>query len=519
METICKLLPQPINLGCDALRLLNGAKVAKLLNEGGTPDTVCNTLKACKRTTATCRLFPKPKHTRTEEEYDNYIARLNREHQFDAPIPIGSLKAPIGNSTFCKYFKVICDIINEVKGHKPAIDVDLDFFSTEPTLRGSDWRGKDCDDLNKDVYPGRLAKDGDPVVDSNCNGIFGYDLLKVKTYEDMWCKGTQQFGTMVAGDSVGAHFHIPPDWLNCSAIGKDTYTHLLSRVENELDWPMLSTTTGHFNTTRYEPDEHGPMDSLYRRLFNINRCNHRDYQNLAVNGARAESVYKDVLPALMRNVKSDQPVIFNLEVVGNDVCDHQHSISHMTTPAEYAKWMTMNFQFLDSKLPMGSHVISIGLVDGRVLYDNMHGRIHPIGWVNKDVNYTALYDYLNCLDVSPCWGWMNSNETVRNLTYKRAMELNVALAGAIKKVQPTLKNIKIHYLGDVLYNALQAWKAKGRAQWELIEPVDGFHPNQLGNWWFTQYIWPLLEKIPGLLPPVNPHNEDIIKKFGNQGGY
>jgi len=40
----------------------------------------------------------------------------------------------------------------------------------------------------------------------------------------------------------------------------------------------------------------------------------------------------------------------------------------------------------------------------------MHARIHPIGSTRNDVTYKALYDYLNCLSISPCRGWMNSNE-------------------------------------------------------------------------------------------------------------
>lgn len=35
-------------------------------------------------------------------------------------------------------------------------DYDKDSFSAfEATFRGYNWRGKDCDDNNDDVYPGR----------------------------------------------------------------------------------------------------------------------------------------------------------------------------------------------------------------------------------------------------------------------------------------------------------------------------------------------------------------------------
>ena len=41
----------------------------------------------------------------------------------------------------------------------------------------------------------------------------------------------------------------------------------------------------------------------------------------------------------------------------------------------------------------------------------MHNRTHPLG-----ITYEAMYDYLNCLGISPCAGWMNSNATIRNNT-------------------------------------------------------------------------------------------------------
>jgi len=55
----------------------------------------------------------------------------------------------------------------------------------------------------------------------------------------------------------------------------------------------------------------------------------------------------------------------------------------------------------------------------------MHDRIHPIGAYRGDVTYAQFYDFFNCLEVSPCFGWMNSNATWRNLTSERAFELNV----------------------------------------------------------------------------------------------
>ena len=35
--------------------------------------------------------------------------------------------------------------------------------------------------------------------------------------------------------------------------------------------------------------------------------------------------------------------------------------------------------FLNSTLPRGSHLVVIGMPDGRFLWNNVHRRIHPLG--------------------------------------------------------------------------------------------------------------------------------------------
>jgi len=52
-----------------------------------------------------------------------------------------------------------------------------------------------------------------------------------------------------------------------------------------------------------------------------------------------------------------------------------------------------------------------GLAQGIDLYKFLHDRLHPLG-----VKYSAIYDYLNCIDTTPCRGWMNTNETIRLAT-------------------------------------------------------------------------------------------------------
>ena len=54
--------------------------------------------------------------------------------------------------------------------------------------------------------------------------------------------------------------------------------------------------------------------------------------------------------------------------------------------------------------------------------------------------------------------------------------------------------------------------------WELIEPVDGFHPNQQANALVAEAIYTFLD-TQGMLPAINPSNDVIRTTFGDQGGY
>ncbi len=43
--------------------------------------------------------------------------------------------------------------------------------------------------------------------------------------------------------------------------------------------------------------------------------------------------------------------------------------------------------------------MTTGLADGRILYEALANRTHPIGMLRNDVNYSDVYTYLNCLGV------------------------------------------------------------------------------------------------------------------------
>ena len=162
----------------------------------------------------------------------------------------------------------------------PGVDLDGDGHSTYPGLRGTSWKGKDCNDFNKNVRPGAIPTGGDRLEDVNCNGIFGLmPNSSTQSYEDYFCKGSGQMGVAVLGDSISAHFHIPEQWLDATQISAAAFEHLLFILENELDWPELSASTGYMNSTWVVTS--GPTRSTYLNMLNRNRCNHRDYQNVA----------------------------------------------------------------------------------------------------------------------------------------------------------------------------------------------------------------------------------------------
>ena len=93
------------------------------------------------------------------------------------------------------------------------------------------------------MHPGAVPIDGDRVVDSNCNGIHGVNPASGIPYEQELCAGTGVAGVAVLGDSASAHFHVPPAFLNATAIDNHTYANIVSIAENEFDWPMLSAMT------------------------------------------------------------------------------------------------------------------------------------------------------------------------------------------------------------------------------------------------------------------------------------
>ncbi len=228
-----------------------------------TPDDICHSIKICTDDAGQpkCRLFP------SKTSSSNSIAERGANLRLRHPSILS-----LSQSKACEIpgIKEICKLLEHVfNNHIPLVDLDGDHFGTESALRGSSWRGKDCDDFSKKVRPGARSVNGDAVLDENCNGIFGLDSTTGRAWEEEFCNDTQRLGIAVLGDSISAHFHIPEQWLDARQLSVATFEHLLLIIDNELDWPQLSAITGHVNVSW--PNVEGKCNfSLYHFLLIFN---------------------------------------------------------------------------------------------------------------------------------------------------------------------------------------------------------------------------------------------------------
>lgn len=201
---------------------------------------ICHALKICSDQSGQpkCRIYP------SKNGFEERVRTLRRRH------PYVEDKLPGIKVCDIPGIKEICKIIDNVFNNEfPLVDFDHDHFGIETTFRGSSWRGKDCNNEAAHIHPGALSVDGDGTVDHNCNGILGMDSATGRPYEQEFCDDSKRLGIAVLGDSISAHFHIPEEWLDASMFSVAAFEHLAFILENELDWPQLSGTTGHLNVS------------------------------------------------------------------------------------------------------------------------------------------------------------------------------------------------------------------------------------------------------------------------------
>ncbi|KAF6085349.1 acyloxyacyl hydrolase [Phyllostomus discolor] len=510
MERLCSYLPEKMFLKatCYVVVSMFGPDIIKLLDADMNADVVCHALKFCHQEPGQdlCHLYPLP------QEPWKFTLEKARQMVRESP----TLKHPRSSSDICSlpFLAKICqEIKSSIENSVPFKDADADKHSPFPTLRGYHWRGRDCNDSDERAYPGRRPDNWDAHRDSNCNGIWGVDPKDGIPYEKKFCEGSQPRGIVLLGDSAGAHFHIPPEWITASKMSLKSFFNLPAALTDELDWPQLSGATGFLNSTNGIKE-----NSLYLHLWKRNRCNHRDYQNLSKNGASSQNLER-FIKSLSRNPLLDQPAIVIYAMIGNDVCNGKTDpVPEMTTPERFYSKVMETLKYLNSHLPNGSHVILYGLPDGTFLWDNLHDRYHPLGQLNGDVTYRRFYTFLSCLRVSPCHGWMSSNGTLRALTSKRAEQLS----NVLKKIAATERfpNFDLFYLDFDFQEITKKWQQRGGQPWQLIEPVDGFHPNEVALQLLADRLWDKVQlQWPEVLGKENPFNPQIEQVFGDQGGH
>jgi acyloxyacyl hydrolase len=343
---MCDLLPPPFNGFCKEFVIIEYEPLIHLLEAEQNPDIICREIGMCKGYEQ-CSLFPNPKKmSRTF----NDGTRLGEDW----------------------WQKIIEPFIRTFGNHTALFDHDKDSHSEVLGFRGSQWRGKDCNDNDASVYPGRAKAKLDPNIDHNCNGIKGVDPVSGKSYEDVLCGGLNR-GIGVIGDSISAHFRIPQQIIDPEFwIGKKV-DDILPVLAAEGDWPHISYITGYDkDTTGFTP---GPTNSLYKKLRQRNRCIHRDYINLSVNGGRSSSMTR-WMNVFYRNQSVDQPMLLIYNLAGNDVCNGHPGFDHMTKPQEFYNNIRMSLAYMDTILPNNSFIVFIGQVQGQKVYEAIEKVIH-----------------------------------------------------------------------------------------------------------------------------------------------
>ncbi|KAL8616314.1 hypothetical protein ACOMHN_056257 [Nucella lapillus] len=521
MHKLCVSLPTPqLQTTCKHFVDMGAPFLILLLQADPSPDTICHAVGMCNTNPSlpTCHSIPHP-NTRLRRSATAGITfqeRVKRSRDIIAQQGIGQGGMGMNICNF-EGVKEICEFIRSSFGHLvPVSDTDHDFFATTPTLRGSAWRGKDCNDHDAAIRPGTIPINDDITADSNCNGIFGVNPASGVAYEKELCEHSAPRGVAVLGDSMSAHFHIPEAWLDPTQISPEAFKHWRFIIENELNWPHMSYVTG-LGFNHWEEAIKGPIDSIYMRLRERNHCNHKDYQNIAVNGAKASTTADYFVKSLYRNQVSDRPLIVFYAMLGMDVCDE---LAYQTTPATMRQKVLETLNYMDRIVPANSTVFLMGLADGHVLYDTLHDRVHPIARHWNTFTYADYFDFFNCVQVSSCTGWMNTNATIRSMTAQRAKELSAVLQDIAQQRGKTYTNLDVFYMDYPLNKAIEIWKSKGGKIWELLDLVDGFHSNQYGQALVAGVLWEEAERIaPGVFGPTNPNNARIKQLFGDQGSY
>jgi acyloxyacyl hydrolase len=193
-DRLCNLLPEPIFKGaCISLGNYYIPQIVDLLAKHVTADIICHAIDLCytDKGQPTCRGFPPRGDFNVilnEARKKISIARAKSKMKV---MESDNPKSPHFDPCVLPGVRELCHLLIRVfTSHHPLVDYDNDFFSPfVDAWRGTSWRGRDCDDFDPNVRPGAIDQ-GDFVLDTNCNGIWGiHDLKTLRTNEEVLCKG------------------------------------------------------------------------------------------------------------------------------------------------------------------------------------------------------------------------------------------------------------------------------------------------------------------------------------------
>ena len=309
LEVLCSYLPEDYEDKCSLFLHIFGPVAMRLIDLGVSPDKICYASGLCYdvKGTGMCHLFPV-----SDDSFDQ-IPMLNIT-EVEKKLVSYMIIQTLPWICWIPGVKQLCDAFwNAFHRVRPGLDVDDDGHSPVEGLRGSLWRGRDCHDGNGEIHPGRRPYEGDILSDTNCNGIQGMNLTSGLAYEEELCGESGPRGVIYIGDSVGAHFHVPPQWFSPLEMSNEIFTNITDVVSREADWPDVSFATGFRNSTMPKLIS-GKTDSIYLRMRERNRCNHRDYHNLARNGANSsDTLY--YMKAMGKKAR-DLPAILFYSLIG-----------------------------------------------------------------------------------------------------------------------------------------------------------------------------------------------------------
>ena len=193
-KRVCDVLPSPYRNACISLGEYYIPQIIKLIADEVTADVICHAIYLCyqEKDQPHCHAFPPRK------DYQERVSQAREEVEAKPLYESATaerLKGPDFNPCTLDGVKEVCELFTRVfTNDLPLIDLDNDTYSASvEAWRGTSWRGKDCDAINHLYHPGAKPRDGDIVVDSNCNGIYGKDPVFGKPFEELFCKGKGYF--------------------------------------------------------------------------------------------------------------------------------------------------------------------------------------------------------------------------------------------------------------------------------------------------------------------------------------